>query len=111
MADIDIKEIVKDCIASSKQILGDTWNELKPYADHEYRQFAENAEFLAKLKIAGQIDNTELQARLDIQRLALKNVLLTIKGIGLIAAQNVINAITGIVFAAIESALSIVLPV
>lgn len=108
---IDYKQIVADSIAFSKNELGNTWKKLKPYAEHEFTQFAENAVFLAKLRLAGTIDDAELQARLAIQKAALTNVLLAIKGIGLVTAQNVVNGVIGIVSGAVTKALQIVLPI
>ncbi|MGZ3932097.1 MAG: hypothetical protein ACXVPQ_08205 [Bacteroidia bacterium] len=109
MADIDYKKIVADCMDAAKTELGKTWKNVEPYAEHEFEQFAENAAFLAGLKAAGKISDDELKARLDIQRMSLNNVLITIEGIGLIAAQNVVNAVIGIVFDAIKTALSVAL--
>jgi hypothetical protein len=110
MASIDLKQILKESFSVSKGILKDSWNKLEPYAEHEFRQFAENAEFLATLKLMGEIGEEELKARMEIQRLSLKNVLLTLEGIGLVTAQNVVNAVFAIVQKAIEGALNIALP-
>ena len=66
---------------------------------------------MAQLKLAGTIDNDELKARLEIQQLALKNVLLTMKGIGLITAQNTVNAVLKIVGKAVSKVLEVALPV
>jgi len=111
MADIDFSKIVADAMSFTKQELGKTWNKLKPYAEHEFTQFAENAVFLAKLKLAGTIEDEELKARLNIQRIALNNVLLAIKGIGLVTAQNVVNGVLDIVTKSIKKTLQVVLPI
>ena len=110
MAKIDFTKILNESFAVSKDILKKSWKNLEPYAEHEFRQFAENAEFLASLKLTNQIGDEELAARMEIQRLSLKNVLLTIEGIGLVTAQNVVNAVFSIVQKAIEGALNIALP-
>lgn len=111
MASLDFSQILKDCIALAKQEVGRNWKELKPYADHEFRQFAENAEFLANLRAQGIIDDEELKSRLRFQQTALNNVLLTVKGIGLKTAENVVNGVLGIVAVAIKTVFNIVLPV
>lgn len=111
MADINFKQILDDSIVFAKTELGGTFKKLKPYAEHEFTQFAENAVFLAKLKLQGIIENDEFKSRLALQKLAFTNVLLTIKGIGLIGAQNLVNGILGIVSKAIMGALKIILPV
>jgi hypothetical protein len=111
MAGLDFKKILSDCIALAKQEVGKNWKKLKPYADHEFQQFAENAEFLAQLRLMGVIDDDELKSRLRFQQTALNNVLLTIEGIGLKTAENVVNGVIGIVSVAIKTALNIVLPI
>lgn len=111
MADIDFSKIVADSMTFAKQEVGKAWSKLKPYAEHEFTQFAENAVFLAKLKLAGTIEDDELKARLNIQRIALNNVLLAIKGIGLVTAQNVVNGILDIVTKSIKKILQVALPI
>jgi len=110
METLNYKQVVAECLVAAKTELGRSWKSFKPYAEHEFRQFAENAEFLAQLKLAGTIDSEELKARLEIQRLALKNVLLTMKGIGLVTAQNTVNAVLKIVGKAVSKVLAIALP-
>jgi len=111
MAAINFKQILDESIVFAKTELGGTFKKLKPFAEHEFTQFAENAAFLAKLKLDGIIEGDELKSRLELQKLALNNVLLTIKGIGLVSAQNLVNGILAIVSKAIMGALKISLPV
>jgi len=110
MAEIDFSKTVSEAMALAKQSVGKSWSKLKPYAEHEFRQFAENAAFLAKLKLAGIIEDDELKARLNIQRLALNNVLLAVKGINLVLAQNVVNGVLGIVSKTIQKTLKVEIP-
>lgn len=111
MESIDYEKVVSDCLEAARVELGRSWKKFKPFAEHEIRQFAENAEFLARLRHDQVIDNDELKARLEIQRLALRNVMLTIKGVGLVTAQNTVNAILGIVHKAVRKTLAVVLPI
>jgi hypothetical protein len=106
----ELKQIINESIVAAKDVLGKSWKKFKPYAEHEFRQFAENTEFLTQLKLAGTLSHEELKARLEIQRLALNNVLLTIDGIGLITAQNTINAVLKVIYKAIETLFDITLP-
>lgn len=110
MSALDINQVLSDSVAATKTIVGKHWKNLEPFAEHEFRKFAESTEFLAQLKLKGQISDEELKARLEIQRLALKNVLLTIAGIGLITAQEIINAVLAIISDGILKSLSLVLP-
>lgn len=111
MPDIDFKQVIADAIAFSKTELGATYKKLKPYAEHEFRQFAENAAFLATLRLNGTIDDAELKSRLALQKLALSNVLLAIKGIGIVTAEKLVNGVLGIVAKAVKGAINISLPV
>lgn len=111
MATINFKQILDDSIVFAKAELGGTYKKLKPFAEHEFTQFAENAIFLAQLRQDGIIGKDELETRLTLQKLAFSNVLLTIQGIGLVSAQNLVNGILGIVSKAVTNALSISLPV
>lgn len=111
MESIDFEKVVNDCLEATRGELGRSWKKFKPFAEHELRQFAENAEFLARLRHDQVIDADELNARLEIQRLALRNVMLTIKGVGLVTAQNTVNAILGIVAKAVRNALAVALPI
>lgn len=110
MADIDIKQIIIDCTNEVKAILGKSWKQYKPYAEHEFSKFSESAEFLAKLKLSGSISDEELKLRLEMQELAFKSVLLAIQGIGIVTVQNVLNAVLGIVYKAINAVLGGVIP-
>lgn len=111
MADLDFKQIIADSIAFSKKELGSKFKQFKPFAEHEFQQFAENALFLAKLRLSGTIEDDELMSRLQLQKLAMANVLLAIKGIGIVTAQNLVNGVLGIVSGAISKAINIALPV
>lgn len=111
MAEINFKQILDDSIGFAKQELGSTFKKLKPFAEHEFTQFAENVAFLAKLKLQGVIEDDELKSRLQLQKLAFSNVLLAIKGIGIVTAQNLVNGILGIVAKAVKGAINISLPI
>ena len=108
---LDYKQILSDSVAFTRKEVGSTWSKIKPYADHEFTQFAENAFFLARLKLTGVIEADELKSRLQMQKLAMQNVLRAIKGVGIVTAQNVVNGVLDIVSGAIKKAINIILPV
>ncbi len=111
MPSIDLKTILNDSVAVVKPILGKSWKDFKPYAEHEFKKFAESAEFLAKLKLQNSLDDEELKARLELQKLALKNVMLTIQGVALVTAQKAVNAVLDIVAKAIKTVINVSLPI
>jgi hypothetical protein len=111
MAQIDFTQIVTDSISAAKIELGNKWDKVEPFAAHEFRQLAENIVFLTQLHANGTIDKDEFEGRLQFQKLATENVLLAIKGVGIVAAQNIINSIIGIVGNAIQNAAGFALPI
>lgn len=111
MPSFDFKQVLKDSIALTKNELGSSFKKVKPFAEHEFRQFSESAIFLAELKLKGVIDEEEFNSRIMLQRLALTNVLLAIKGVGIVTAQNVVNGVLGIVSKALETAIGVAIPV
>lgn len=111
MALLNFKEIISESMTVTKGIAGKAWRNLEPYAENEFLLFTQNAEYLATLKLSGQLTDEELKERLEIQRLALKNVLLAVEGMSLAVAQNIVNAVARIVFGSLSKALDIILPV
>jgi len=108
---LDYKKILSDSIALAKNEAGSSFNKLKPFAEHQFQQFAEDALFLANLKLKKTIDDEELKSRIQLQKLALQNVLLAIKGIGLVTAQNIVNGVLAIVATAVKGAIKVALPI
>src|SRR5690349_9212007 len=107
---LDIQQILTDSLKASKEIAGKAWKDVKPFAAHESRQFAEDVEFLVQLKANGTIEDEEFKARLSFLKLGFTNVFLAIKGIGILQAQNIVNAIIGIVSQSVLSTFHIALP-
>ena len=111
MATIDFKQVLTDSLAFAKTEAGAAFNKVKPFAEHQFQQFAEDALFLATLKLKGTIGDEELNSRIQLQKLALSNVLLAIKGVGIVTAQNIVNGVLAIVASAVKSAIKVALPI
>lgn len=111
MPDFDFNQVLGDSLAFAKKELGSTFKKVKPFAEHEFKQFAENALFLAQLKLRGIIENDELSSRIQLQKLAMANVLLAIKGIGIVTAQNLVNGVLDIVSKSIKKAINVAIPI
>ena len=108
---LDIQQILTESLKAGKEIAGKAWKDVKPFAEHESKQFAEDVEFLVQLKTKGVIDEEEFKVRLSFLKLGFTNVFLAIKGIGILQAQNIVNAIIGIVSQSVFSAFNISLPI
>ena len=108
---LDIQQILTDSLKAGKEIAGKAWKDVKPFAEHENVQFAEDVEFLVQLKTKGTIDDEEFKARLGFLKLGFTNVFLAIKGIGILQAQNIVNAVIGIVSKSVLATFNISLPI
>jgi len=109
MDTIDFKQLLEDCIAIAKKELGSAWKDAKPFAEHAFRQYAEDVAKLLQLRHQGDITEEAYQYYMQVQQLGLQNVLLAAKGVGILAAQNTINAIMGLVTKVASSALGLAL--
>jgi hypothetical protein len=111
MPELDFQKVLTDSLSFAKGELGTGFKKVKPFAEHEFRQFTENALFLAKLRVLGTIDDDELKSRLELQKLAVANVFLAIKGVGLVTAQNIVNGVLDIIGKAIKKSINVALPI
>ena len=105
MATIDFKQLVKDMLTAAKGHLGAGWKEARPYAESEFKAFAENIKLIEKLKLAGTIDEERARLHMNIQKNSIRMVLLTIEGIGILAVENAINAAISVVQDTVNKAL------
>jgi len=88
----DLRELVKAMTGAMSAELKDLWAEAKDYARLELKSFAENLRLIYKLKAQEKINLEQAKYYINIKVNSLRIVLLTIKGLSLIAAENAINA-------------------
>lgn len=105
MSDINTGDIIEKMIKAAKGVLTDNWKEVKPYAKQEFKNLAENFGLIIKLKNEGEITKEQARLYIDIHKNTVKIVLLTIKGLGIIAVEKAINAAISIVKDSINSAI------
>jgi len=91
MADINIQEILKKMLGAAKEVLGNHWDEAKPFAKQELKSLAENIKLIGKLKVEGKITEEQAKYYIEIQKSSVRIVLLTIEGLGIIAVEEAIN--------------------
>lgn len=94
---ININEVFKQMVGAAKEVLSEHWTEIKPFAEQEFKSFARNISLIGKLKIKKKITLEQAKHHLEIQRSSIRIVLLTMKGLGIIAVENAINAAISIV--------------
>ncbi len=79
-------------IAAARDSLGDDWKAVRHYAEPEIRRLARSLADIEKLAADGKITAGEAESLLRIHRSSTLAVMLTVKGLGLLAAEAAINA-------------------
>ncbi len=102
---LDTSALVKDMLSAAKDNLGKFWKQAKPFAENETVNMANKLLLIEKLKLQGKITKEEALLHIEIQKSAFRTVLLSIKGLGLIAVEGTINATLGAVAKVVNKAL------
>lgn len=89
---LKLDELARAIAGAMRPVLKKHWKDAKDYADAESRKMAQTLETIAKLRAADKINDEQAKALLEMQKSAMRAVLLTVEGIGLVAAQKAINA-------------------
>jgi len=105
MAEIDTKKLVKDMLEAAAAPLRRAWPEVRDYAEAEFRKLADTMTTVQKLEQSGQITKKRAKLHLEIQKNAMRTVLLTIEGLGILAVEKAINAALRVVRDTVNSAL------
>lgn len=109
MAMPSLGALVEDMVAAAKGSLGKDFPKAKDFAKPELSKLAQSLLDIAELSAAGKISPQEATALLEIHRNTTRIVLLTIKGLGLIAVENAINAALGAVRDTVNGAIGFAL--
>lgn len=102
---IDFTVVGPKMLAAAKSILGKKWPKVKDYAELEFKKLADTLTMIEQLFLAGSISEDEARLQLEIQRNAARTVLLTLKGLGILAAEEAVNAALDVVKAPMNAAL------
>lgn len=105
MPKIDFAKLVTDMLAAAKGQLKAHWDDAKPYAEKEFKAFAENIQLIAELKLKGKINEAQAKLYVDIQKSSIRIVLLTIEGLGILAVEAAINAAIDVVRNTVNTAI------
>ncbi|MBY0476655.1 MAG: hypothetical protein K2Q24_03350 [Chitinophagaceae bacterium] len=102
---LDTQQLVNDMLGAAKLNLGKFWKQAKPFAENETLNMANKLLMIEQLKLEGKITKEEALLHIDIQKSAFRTVLLSIKGLGLIAVEGTINAALGSIAKVVNKAL------
>ncbi len=105
MPALDIEALVKQMATVASGVLKAKWPEIQSYANTEFKKLGETVKLIAEEKAKGQISEEEALLLLDMQKSAMRSVLVTSEGIGILAAEEAINAALGAVRDVVNSAI------
>jgi hypothetical protein len=71
------------------------WRDAGVYAEGEFRKLAQTVTTIASLRARRRITRPQAELLLEMQHNAMRSVLLTVEGIGILAAEAAINAALG----------------
>jgi len=105
MPNIDYNKLVQNMLKAAKGIIKKHWDETKPYAEKEFKAFTENIKLIAELKHLNKITEEQAKLYVEIQRNSMRIVLLTIKGLGILAVEGAINAALNVIRTTVNKAI------
>lgn len=102
---IDVKEILARMLTAAKDIFTDSWKDVKPYVENEFKAYTQNLLLINKLKLENKIDEEQARLYLEIQKSSMRTILLSIQGISIITLENAINAAIDIIKDTVNTAI------
>ena len=105
MARLDAGRLARQMTEAAGEVLTDSWPEIEEYAKAEFEKIARTILLVETLRKRGKISQREAKLHFRIQRNAAQTVLLTAKGLGLLAAEQAINAALKVVKDTVNTAL------
>lgn len=105
MSKINVPEMVKNMAEAASKVLKDKWPEAKTYAEMELKKLSETIVMVQEAKLAGEIEEEDARILLDMQKNAMRSIILTIEGLGIIAVEQAINAALNVVRDTVNTAL------
>lgn len=105
MPQIDVEKLVKQMMSAALGVLKKKGPAVGKYAAVEFRKLGETLMNIQKMKRAGEIDKEEARILIEIQKNAMRSVMLTVEGLGVIAVEQAINAALRVVRDAVNSAI------
>ncbi len=106
---INAAELAGNMLSAMRGVLSEKWPEIKEYAESEAKKLAQSLVMIEALKVANKIDADEATLHLSIQKNASRTVLLTIKGLGILAVEEALNAALDVVKDMVNTALGFTL--
>lgn len=109
MPGLDVSGIVNEMTDAAIVAVGEDWPKLKLFAESEFRKLGETAVMIQKAWLTTEIDEEEARLLMDMQKHALRSVLLTIEGLGILIVEEAINAAIDAVRGTVNTAIGFAL--
>ncbi|HKB62806.1 MAG TPA: hypothetical protein VKD03_08045 [Burkholderiales bacterium] len=106
---LDVENLASQMLGAALPILEQHAQDAESFAETEFTKIAQTIVSIGEQLAAGQIDQQQAGLLLDMQTHASRNVLLTLKGLALVAAEAAINAALDVVKTAVNTALKFAL--
>ncbi len=104
MPEINIEKLAKDMTGAAMGVFKEKWPSVKTYAEAEFKKLGETVIAVQKSKLAGNITEEEARLLMDMQKNAMRSVMLTVEGLGIIAVEEALNAALDVVRSTINTA-------
>ncbi len=106
---LDVATLAEQMLGAALPILKKDAEDAEAFAKTEFTKVAQTIVSIGQQVVAGQIDQEQAVLLLDMQTSASRNVLLTLKGLALLAVEQAINAALDVVKGAVNTALGFAL--
>lgn len=106
---LDVAALAGNMVGAFRTQLVDKWPEIKTYGESEMKKLAQTLVMIEQLKLSGEITAEQARLHLQIQKNAIRAVMLAIEGLGLLALEAAINAALNVVKSTVNTALGFVL--
>lgn len=92
MATIKVSDLLTTMLSAAKEVLDEEWPEVREHAKTELKGIAEGIVMIERLRLEDKITQKQARALIRMKQNTAQIVLLTIKGMGLLAVESAINA-------------------
>lgn len=104
-----IRELAASMTAAATDSLGSDWPKVRDYARPELARLARSLLDIGRLAAEEKISLEEARSLVEIHKNTTRMVMLTVKGIGILAVEGAINAALGAVRDTVNTALGVAL--
>ncbi|HVP50018.1 MAG TPA: hypothetical protein VMT56_02225 [Candidatus Bathyarchaeia archaeon] len=101
---IDTGALAQQMLAAALPVLKTHAIDAESFASVEFKKIADTVASIEVMLHAGQINDQQAQLLFDMQKSASRSVLLTVKGLSLLAAEEAINAALAVVRTVVNAA-------